>query len=108
MHLNGMSVRGGHDVDDRGFSFLPIQALRSVREFSLSMGWKIADSAGAETAFVFVDYLHWSWAYAFEMLRSRAGEIYALGFDRPIVVASSLSESVDMYLSNDPRLYPSP
>jgi hypothetical protein len=106
-HINGMSTRGGHDVDERGFSFLPIQALRSVADFSASMGWKSTRPLGGETAFVFVDYLHWSWAYAFETLPIRAGEIYVLGFDHPILLAPSLSKFVEMYLSNDPRLYPS-
>lgn len=106
--LNGMSMLGGHDVDDNGFSFLPLAAVRSVTDFSSTMGWKIESSVGGDTAFVFVDYLQWSWAYAFETASPNSGTIYLLGYKEPKIVAPSLSKFVSLYLIDDPLLYGNP
>jgi hypothetical protein len=104
-YVNGMSMRGGHDVDDNGFSFLPLAMAQSVAVFSSRMGWEIGVGVGPETPFVFVDYLQWSCAYAFETNPQNAGAIYLLGYATPKRVASSMSEFVAMYLADDPLLY---
>jgi hypothetical protein len=104
-HVNGMSTQGGHDVDKNGFSFLPLADVRSVAEFSVAMGWRIESGVGKDTAFVFVDYLQWSCAYAFETSSPSTGAIYLLGFEKPKLVALSLREFVDMYLTDDRLLY---
>ncbi len=103
--LNGMSTQGGHDVDENGFSFLPLAAVRSVADFSAAMGWTIRDGVGKHTAFVFVDYLQWSCAYAFETASPNGGAIYLLGFAEPKLVAPSLRSFVDIYLADEPVLY---
>lgn len=103
--LNGMSVRGGHDVDENGFSFLPLASVRSVAEFSAAMNWTVEGDISKDTAFVFVDYLQWSCAYAFETSTPHRGAIYLLGFAKPKLIAPSLKEFVGMYLADDPLLY---
>jgi hypothetical protein len=103
--LNGMSTQAGHDVDENGFSFLPLSAVRSVADFSMEMGWTVRDGVGKHTAFVFVDYLQWSCAYAFETAGPNSGSIYLLGFDMPKLVAPSLREFVGIYLADEPVLY---
>ena len=103
--VNGMSTQGGHDVDDDGFSFLPLADVRSVANFATEMGWKIGADLGLDTAFVFVDYLQWSCAYAFETASPNSGAIYLLGFDKPKIVTPSLSKFVELYLADDPLLY---
>ena len=103
--VNGMSMRGGHDVDDNGFSFLPLAKVRTVGAFSSEMGWTVGDGVGLETAFVFVDYLQWCCAYAFETASQNAGIIYLLGYEHPKIVAPSMSEFAAMYLADDPLLY---
>lgn len=104
-HVNGMSMKGGHDVDDNGFSFLPLSLVESVASFSSKMGWKIGSGISHDAAFVFVDYLQWSCAYAFETMPQNSGAIYLLGYETPKLVASSMSEFAAMYLSDDPLLY---
>jgi hypothetical protein len=103
-HVNGMSMRGGHDVDDNGFSFLPLEKVQTVGAFSSEIGWTIGDGVGHKTAFVFVDYLQWCNAYAFETASQRAGAIYLLGNEEPKIVAPSMSEFAAMYLADDPLL----
>lgn len=107
LHVNGMSTQGGHDVDDNGFSFLPLTDVRTVADFSASMGWKLETSVGRDTAFVFVDYLQWSCAYAFETASPHSGAIYLLGFQEPKIVAPSFSKFIELYLADDPLLYQS-
>ena len=104
-HVNGMSMRGGHDADDNGFSFLPLARVESVAIFSSRMGWEVGAGIGHETAFVFVDYLQWCGAYAFETNPQNAGTIYLLGYEKPKLVASSMREFAAMYLADDPLLY---
>ncbi len=104
-HVNGMSMRGGHDVDDNGFSFLPLAMVESVALFSSRMRWEVGSGIGHATSFVFVDYLQWSCAYAFETKPENAGAIYLLGYETPKCVASSMSEFAAMYLADDPLLY---
>lgn len=104
-HMNGMSTRGGHDVDKNGFSFLPLKNIRTVGDFSDAIGWKIQGDIGIDTAFVFVDYLQWTGAYAFETAAPKSGTIYLLGFKEPKYVAPSLSKFVELYLADDPLLY---
>jgi hypothetical protein len=104
-HVNGMSMRGGHDVDDNGFSFLPLAKVKTVGVFSSEMGWTVGDGVGLKTAFVFVDYLQWCGAYAFETASENAGAIYLLGDEKPKIAAHSMSEFAAMYLADDPLLY---
>jgi len=103
---NGMNSQPGKDLDENGFRFMPLSEVRSVEEFVATMGWKI-DRAALDpiSAFVFIDYLQWCGAYAFESGSKSYGAIYLLGSPRPRIVAPSLERFIDLYLDDSMSIY---
>jgi hypothetical protein len=103
---NGMNSQPGKDLDENGFRFMPLAEVRPVGEFSTAMGWKIDPTAiSFSTAFVFIDYLQWCGAYAFEAGSTNSGAIYLLGVPQPRIVASSLEHFIDSYLEDSRSIY---
>ncbi len=104
--LNGMS-KPSHDTDETGFRFLPLSEVLPLGEFVNKMQWRGRNYlAGLETAFVFVDYLQWCYAYAFETSSTNHGAILRIdGADEPRVVAASFSRFVQLYLIDDMSLH---
>ena len=85
---------------------MALSELRSDRDFIDAMEWKL-DPAGIDlsTAFVFIDYLQWCGAYAFESGSTNHGAIYLLGSPHATFVASSLEHFIDLYLDDSMRIY---
>ncbi|MDP8905215.1 MAG: hypothetical protein M3N29_07860 [Chloroflexota bacterium] len=63
---------------------------------------------GADSWYLFADYLGWSWAYAMH-LTSEGGTapVSAVGTadQRPVRIAASFDEFVDLYISDSDVLY---
>jgi hypothetical protein len=104
--VNGTSILAGHDMDENGFRFLPLSEVQAVGDFAAEMGWKIDDEIlGHQTAFVFVDYLAWCGAYAFETASPNEGAVYLLGYPRQRIVAPTLAKFAELYLKDDDSIY---
>lgn len=104
--LNGMNSQPGKDLDENGFRFMPLAEVCSVGEFTAAMRWKIDPAIiGFSTAFVFIDYLQWCGAYAFESGSINGGAIYLLGVPQPRIIAPSFDHFVDLYLEDSMSIY---
>jgi len=87
-------------TDADGFRFLPIQ--------EYDKGECPLATIPSRTAFVFVDYLQWSWAYVMELGSLRYGSVYLIGTrdGKPQLVSRSMDEFLEYYLADDGCLYP--
>jgi hypothetical protein len=103
---NGMNSQPGKDLDENGFRFMPLSEVCSVRDFAAEKSWKL-DPGGVDLskAFVFVDYLQWCGAYAFESGKVNRGAIYLLGSPRVTIVSFSLEQFIDLYLKDSVAIY---
>lgn len=92
--------------DDEGFRFMGIEEYESMPNHSLSRG----QPGLSDTAFVFVDYLDWSWGYAVEMSGEHRGSVYMVGTADgvPSLVSRSVEHFLQLYLDDDPQLYGEP
>ena len=101
---NGFDASG--DQDDRGFSFWPLDRVSPIETFDVNVGWF---APGAEGSFIFADYLSLCWAYAFRLIphsESAAVCIVGTADGKAQWIARSFSEFCDLYIQDDPRLYP--
>ena len=103
--LNGMTSIDGNNADENGFSFLPLDKIQPVTLFSSEMNWRVDNRVDHDSTFVFIDYLQWCYAYAFETAPERSGIIYQLGAEVSKEVAPSLKRFVELYLLDDNRVY---
>ena len=101
LKANGMGTLYPNEIDDEGFLFYPIEFIISAeKEFENS---KLENRS---KIFIFAEYMHKSWWYGYEIKNDGS---YAIGIIpdkntfKPIV--NSLSEFIEMYLDNSPRLY---
>ncbi len=102
-HVNGFSQDENYQ-DGNGFNFWPIDKIRRVSEYDEGK-W---DFSGADTYFIFCDYLDLCWAYAIQLTSDiKENKVVMVGTrdSTPIVVSKDFSEFVDLYLRDDERLY---
>jgi len=112
LHMNGMDEYPPDSHDRDGFSFWALGRIRTVAEESTShqSGRDWGSFPGADSLFIFADYLDWSWAYA---IRLSAGDserslVYFIGMQDPVVIADSFTDFVDLYLVDSPIIYGPP
>ena len=96
LQLNGME-----DEDEEGFRFYKIDEILTMGErFSLTPYNTLAK------IIVFGDYLHSSWWYGFRILTGDRYEIGIIPFPQKFkVISTSLTEFLNLYLEDSPRLY---
>jgi SMI1 / KNR4 family (SUKH-1) len=93
------------DQDKNGFSFWPLRKVRLVAEFEDAQ-WS---SDETKNCLLFADYLSLSWGYVFQLsavtTKTPIG-IVGTATQHPKWIADNFGEFVDLYISDDPRLYP--
>ena len=104
MRVNGMTSIGGDNVDEYGFSFLALSDVQPITLFSREMKREVDNKVDHNSTFVFVDYLQWCYAYAFETAPERKGIIYQLGAETR-EVAPSLERFLELYIEDDDHLH---
>lgn len=103
-----LSVGGfapSNEQDLNGFSFWPLGRIHPVATFEAGR-WSAKDTAGC---FLFADYLSLSWGYALDLAQvSLSARVCIVGTAnrRPIWIADDLRQFVELYISDDKRLYP--
>ncbi|TXJ23515.1 MAG: SMI1/KNR4 family protein [Chitinophagaceae bacterium] len=100
-HVNGMEAFYPNDIDENGFLFYPIEAVTPVvKEF------KNSEMKNVGKIFIFCDYMHRSWWYGCEVID---GDNYIIGIisDRDSFkpITHSLSEFIELYINDSPKLY---
>jgi SMI1 / KNR4 family (SUKH-1) len=101
LYSNGFEHDGR---DERGFRFWPIEEICDLNEFDDGLhGFE-----SEERKFLFCDYLDFSWGYAFRFNSLEDVSVFLVGLDSkvPRLIATSFSEFIALYVSNDERLYP--
>lgn len=99
--VNGMKNFYPNEIDDEGFLFYPIEAVVSVdREFETS------GLINKESIFIFSEYMHRSWWYAFKIVDDKNYQIGIIPNKNTFVpITTRLTEFIELYLEDDPRLY---
>lgn len=110
LRVNGMDTHWPNAQDHEGYSFWPLEQVKTVPEEAAnhlhSDEW--SSFSGAESLFIFADYLDWSWAYAIRLSTDSlsSSPVFIIGKKKtPIEVASSFSGFVDLYFIDSPTLY---
>jgi hypothetical protein len=107
LQLDGMGASWPDDQDARLFSFWQLAQIRPVNEELASHG--LPPIPGVDHYFVFADFMTWSWAYAINLAAdsTTGNEVVLIGTEdgRPLRVAGSFGEFVDLYVSNSPQIY---
>jgi hypothetical protein len=110
LRVNGMETHWPNAQDKEGFTFWPLERANTVLEEAAnhlhSDEW--SSFSGAESLFIFADYLDWSWAYAIKLSSDTlsGNPVFIIGKKKtPIEVAGSFSEFVNLYLIDSPILY---
>lgn len=99
-HVNGMRTHYAYDMDKNGFFFYSIYQIVSFEE-------ELGNPLGSEqeSIYIFAEYMHKSWWYAFETTK----DSYTIGLVPHgkdfIPITNSLSEFINLYLDDSPRLY---
>jgi hypothetical protein len=86
--------------DSEGFSFWPLRRIARVSDYRGGRFGHYGD------IYLFADYLDWSWAYGVKLAGS-ASPVFIIGTadGEPQRVSDSIDEFVDLYLSDDARVY---
>jgi hypothetical protein len=110
LNVNGMEQVCGHDCDANGFSFWPLQLVKSAPAVCAAESIGAPTLPNAEQYYVFADYMQWSWAYAIRLGSEPWGinDVVHVGTVAPKAVAGSFTEFVELYLTNSQVLYPNP
>ena len=108
LNVNGMTTYFRGYQDEEGFSFWPLERMRTVAEDNEALGRRYLRLTEGDSLFLFCDYMDWSWAYAVKMHPgSGAAEgIYLVCCRNPIKTADSFSDFVRLYLDGSDQLYP--
>jgi hypothetical protein len=108
LNVNGMTPYFPGYQDGEGFSFWPLENVRTLAEENDSSDRGYLRIAERDSFFLFSDYLDWSWAYAVKILPGScdAEGIYLLCCNNPIRIADSFSDFMRMYLGKSDQLYP--
>lgn len=106
--VNGMVEALCQDQDQNGFCYWPLKRVKTVIEVAKYLRNKSFVFRGAESFFVFSDYLSWCWGYAIRLSqnRSEGNDVILLCCRNPIKIANSFSEFIELYLVDDEKLYP--
>ncbi|GAB3859662.1 hypothetical protein GCM10028822_36550 [Hymenobacter terrigena] len=94
------------DTDEEGFYFFSVEELRTEpRELLIDSMLGVKTVSTSVTAFV--DYMQWSWQYAF--IPNPTGDGYQIGImpthNRFKVITSSLATFLSLYMENAQVLY---
>lgn len=106
--VNGMVMHIPHDQDQNGFTFFPLEEIRTVEQESQRIKNASILFSGAESFFIFCDYLTWCWVYAIHLSNEQAksNRVVIVGSQqKEPVIANSFSEFIDLYLCDSPKLY---
>ena len=110
LRVNGMDTHWPNSQDREGYSFWPLERVKSVPEEAVSHlhsdEW--SGFSGAECLFVFADYLDWSWAYAIRLSSNalHGNPVFIIGKKKaPLEISDSFRGFVELYLIDSPILY---
>lgn len=98
--VNGMGECYPNYMDKEGFLFYPLEAIDSVQN---ELTW--ATMANREMIFIFAEYLHRSWWYAFELMSDGSYTIGIIATDNFKPITNSLSEFIELYMEDASILY---
>jgi hypothetical protein len=106
LEVNGFSQLSAKENDDRGFRFLSLESVTRASDELKELTGSYPSLPNAENFFVFAEYLQWSWGYAVELGKEHQGNVVIpIGkFSYPRL-ATSFSQFIRLYLSNDPQIY---
>lgn len=110
LHVNGMASHWPNAQDPEGYSFWPLERIKTVPEEATNhqYGNEWSSFPDAEWLFLFADYLDWSWAYAIQLSADslNGNPLFIIAKQAtPIEVAGSFTEFVELYLADSPALY---
>jgi len=107
LNVNGMTPYFPGDQDKEGFSFWPLERIRTLEEDNEAHDRRYLRLMEEDSFYLFCDYLAWCWAYAVKIIPgSGAAEgIYLVGGRNPVKIADSFSDFVRLYLEQSNRLY---
>jgi SMI1/KNR4 family protein SUKH-1 len=110
LKVNGMTPYFPGYQDEEGFSFWPLERVRTIAEENESLGRPFSRLTEEDSLFLFCDYMDWSWAYGVKILpeSSPAEGIYLVCCHNPIKITNSFSDFVRLYLEQSDQLYPAP
>jgi len=108
LNVNGMTPYFPGYQDKEGFSFWPLERIRTVAEDNEALGRPYLRLTEEDSLFLFCDHMDWSWAYAAKIHPgSGAAEgIYLVCCRNPIKIAGSFSEFVQLYMEDSDQVYP--
>jgi hypothetical protein len=103
---NGMHPKRYCDTDEKGFCFLAAEELRTEQR-ELVVDSMTGITVLSTDVTVFVDYMQWSWQYAF--IPGAAGDGYQIGIMATStnfkVITSSLATFLSLYMEDAQVLY---
>ena len=105
LQLDGTGTHWPGDQDAKGFSFWQLAQIRPVNEELGAHGMPAAEDL--KDYFVFADFGTWLWAYAIRLDdgRSTSNRVVLIGNDKPIHIADSFEEFVELYVHDSARTY---
>ncbi|HLG15438.1 MAG TPA: SMI1/KNR4 family protein [Blastocatellia bacterium] len=109
--LGGMNPYYPGDQDAEGYSFWPLERLRTAVEEARDHKWNACLLfPGAAKHVLFADYLCWCWALAFDVAETSPayGSVCVIGHAVPVQIAGSFAEFVELYIVGSDALYPAP
>jgi hypothetical protein len=108
LNVNGMTTNFPGYQDDDGFSFWPLERVRTIAEDNEAPALRHLRLTEEDSFFLFCDYMDWSWSYAVKIPPAPgvAEGIYLLCCRNPVKIADSFSDFVALYLGQSGQLYP--
>ncbi|MGN8072636.1 SMI1/KNR4 family protein [Mucilaginibacter sp. 22184] len=101
--VNGMRTHYPDDMDEEGFFFYSVeQLIPCAGELKVPLTTELDD------VLIFAEYMHKSWWYGFKAQNGRNAYTIGLILDKDSFkpITDSLSEFIQFYLEDSPRLYP--
>jgi SMI1/KNR4 family protein SUKH-1 len=110
LHVNGMDPHWPNAQDQQGYTFWSLDRVKNVLEEATnhSNGQWWSSFPGADSFFIFADYLDWSWVYTIRLSHdpSRQSPVFLVAKEEtPIKIAESFCEFIELYLIDSPKLY---
>ena len=108
LNVNGMNPHWPGDHDQEGFTFWPLERIRTLAEEierQNKFSWSVAEP---DSYILFCDYMTWCWAYAIKIDRqtSDVEGIYLVCCSDPLKIANTFTEFARQYLEKSDKLYP--
>jgi hypothetical protein len=106
LELNGLAHGWQNEQDPNGFSFWQLSRVAPVSSLKAQHP-HLPPVPEADSYFVFADYLQWSWAYAIRLTGDASAQnpVIIVGKEPLVIVATSFSDFVDLYIADAPALY---